>query len=169
MTVEKKAKTEKLVWSVLFVLYLILLLDLTVYRHRFDMSIFTSGELFQNGKLFLVPFVHMKWAYSDYPPYFIMSLLENLVMFVPVGICLRRIYGERMTLTKIVVISFAISFAIEFLQYMFGTGESETDDLLINTFSAFLGGGICILTEKYLNNKGKQDDSKGKGNTDRGK
>ena len=150
MIYEKNEKRERIVWTVLLVIYLIILLDLTVYRNRFDLGIFTSGELFKNGKLFLIPFVHMKWAYADYPPYFITSLLENLIMFIPVGICLRKIYGEKMTIGRIIVTAFLLSLSIEFLQYMFGTGESETDDLIINTFSAFLGGEICIISEKAV-------------------
>ncbi|MBQ7499943.1 MAG: VanZ family protein [Clostridia bacterium] len=140
--------------------YTVLLFRLTVFRSGFDVSVFTNGGLFANGKLFPVPFVHMKWAFADYHPYFIRQLLENIVMFIPIGVYLRLIFGKKMTIGRIVLIGFLLSLAIESMQYAFGTGESETDDLIVNTLSAFIGGEICIICENHLKNKRSTDNQK---------
>ena len=166
--ISDKEKVKKYIWAAFLLIYIFAVLYLTGYRGRFDFEIFTNGGLFKNGKLFPVPFVHMRWAYLDYPPYFVRSLLENIVMFIPVGIALGKVSGGRMTIWKIIAVGFALSLTIEFLQYMFGTGESETDDLIVNTFSAFLGGEIYWISEKHLKYKRNKDEKRGKGITDGG-
>lgn len=45
------------------------------------------------------------------------------------------------------------SLVIEFSQFAFGTGESELDDLILNTFGAFIGFKLFRLTGYIKLNK----------------
>lgn len=62
----------------------------------------------------------------------------NIIWFVPFGFYLRH-FGKVRKLWQIWLLGLLFSFAIEFLQYVFGTGISELDDLILNSFGAWIG------------------------------
>jgi len=53
-------------------------------------------------------------------------------------------------LYQTVLCGFFLSFVIEFLQFMLGTGVSELDDLILNTVGALIGFIIYQKVKKKL-------------------
>ena len=68
---------------------------------------------------------------------FIYLFFGNIIWFVPFGFLLKRL--TRMTAGKIIFLGFLLSLFIETTQFIFGTGVSEIDDLLLNTLGAAIG------------------------------
>jgi glycopeptide antibiotics resistance protein len=129
-------KLEIFVWFV-FAVYLIALLKLTVFR-----SDFLEWPLFSHGALNADPLhayykLLLRHRYLDA----IYQFFGNIVWFIPFGFLLPIATGRPKKLLLMLLLSLALSLIIETAQYVFGTGESELDDLLLNT----LGGAVGYL------------------------
>lgn len=57
---------------------------------------------------------------------------------------------HKLNLYQTVLCGFFLSFVIEFLQFMLGTGVSELDDLILNTVGALIGFIIYQKVKKKL-------------------
>jgi len=135
--IEKRNKFYYIGMHVLFGVYVVILLRITVFRTGFDLH-----SLFQNGNINLTLF-------ESYAPLvktgdwrrIIYLFIGNIIWFVPLGF-----YLEGMTkVNKIwlaVLIGLLFSLLIETLQFVFGTGISELDDLILNSFGTWIGA-LC--------------------------
>lgn len=137
----KSAKNTAL-WG-LFILYLLLLFRMTVFR-----SSFGSYPPFSHGQILWVPFVSLWKIYQNSVSYFLYLFLGNLVWFVPFGILLPILTKRR---ARTIFYCFLLSLLIETLQYVFGTGVSEVEDLILNTLGGAIGYGIFKIFEKVCN------------------
>lgn len=129
-----------MITTILFLLYITVVLRITVFR-----SSFTLQNLCQNGRLILTLFE----GYIDLirrGDWFAFTYLfvGNIVWFVPFGMYLQYM-GISKKLVRTAFYGFLFSLLIETLQYVFGTGFSELDDLVLNTLGAWLGGGVVRL------------------------
>lgn len=71
--------------------------------------------------------------------------LENIVLFIPMGMYLQSIgIRDKYTLCVCVI----TSIIIELLQFIFGCGKTEIDDVIANTFGAWIGIYICNKVQK---------------------
>lgn len=134
---------------ILFVLYLLLLLRITVFR-----SSFGSYPLFSHGQILWVPFVSLWKIYQNSVSCFLYLFIGNLVWFVPFGLLLPTLTKAR---AKTIFYCFLLSLLIESLQYVFGTGVSEVEDLILNTLGGVIGYSMFQLLQKirYPRKKGR--------------
>lgn len=138
-------KFRKIIVTILFLLYLSIVLRITVFR-----STFTLQNLCQNGRIVLTLFE----GYIDLirrGDWFAFTYLffGNIIWFVPFGMCLQYM-GKQRELLNIAISGFLFSLLIETLQYVFGTGFSELDDLVLNTLGAWIGGGLVKVGTHFL-------------------
>ena len=136
---------HKVIITILFLLYLVIVLRITVFR-----STFTLQHLCQNGKIILTLFE----GYIDLVrrgDWFAFTYLfvGNIVWFVPFGMYLQYI-GKQKTLLHTAIYGFLFSLLIETLQYVFGTGFSELDDLVLNTLGAWIGGVLVKAGTRFM-------------------
>ena len=134
------SKNEKIckikIWAprILFVVYLAIVLRITVFRSDFSFQNFLSGGSINlkllTGYAELVMGGHW-WM-------FCYLFFGNIIWFVPLGMYLEMI-GRTKRLWQAALIGFLFSLCIETLQYLFGTGYSELDDLLLNTLGVWVG------------------------------
>lgn len=120
--------------TLLFAAYLAVLLRITVFRSGFGAHAFCRDGVV-NLKLFTgyLPIIRAHdWGR------FLYLFVGDIVWFVPLGIYVRCRLGKRGILWA-AVLGFALSLLIETMQYLFGTGVSELDDLILNTAGAALG------------------------------
>ena len=89
---------------------------------------------------FLYPF-HSYVEISRGNKTFLLENLENIILFVPLGIILKCV-GMR-TLKRTTKIGLTISLFIEMLQLLFSLGIFECDDLMHNTIGTMLG--YCLV------------------------
>lgn len=67
--------------------------------------------------------------------------IMNLVLYVPFACGLCFVLGKKRArpVGEAVLIGFILAFVAEALQYIFGSGTAEVDDVLVNTLGALLG------------------------------
>lgn len=134
-----KRSTKGILW-VVFLLYLGVLLKITVFR-----SSFGSYPLCSHGQIELIPFVGLIQIFHNSVRVFLYLFVGNLIWFVPLGILLPL-------LTKVqrstILWGFLLSLYIEVSQYIFGTGVSEVEDLILNTAGTAIGYGLFRLLRK---------------------
>lgn len=130
----------------LFWVYIGVLLKITVFRSGFQ-----PGNLCQNGTINLTLF-------ESYVPLLenrdfkriVYLFVGNIIWFVPLGFYLGRFGRRKWEVWQIWLSGLLLSFLIEFLQYVFGTGVSELDDLILNSLGAWIGA----LIEKGMRMRG---------------
>ena len=71
----------------------------------------------------------------------------NIAGFIPFGVYLGY-RGKKIFPT--VGYGFLLSLFIEIMQYVWGVGISEIDDLILNTFGAFIGVAAVRVIEKVI-------------------
>jgi glycopeptide antibiotics resistance protein len=78
---------------------------------------------------------------------FIINILGNLIVFMPVGLFvpyfLENVKGLKGTF-RVGLIGFFFSLWVETMQYVFSVGVFDVDDLILNTIGALLGLLIYI-------------------------
>ena len=128
-------KGYKKVLVFVFIAYLAALFRITVFRSRFDFS-----SAFLGGEVNLVPFADLLKVFAADKRAFVYLFFGNIVWFVPFGFLLKRLTGIKAG--KVILLGFFLSLFIETMQFIFGVGVFETDDLLLNTLGAALGAKI---------------------------
>ena len=79
--------------------------------------------------------------------YLIISLIGNIVMFIPIGFFLKSLYNIKDK--KIILIGFLISLFIEIIQNFTGR-ETDIDDLILNTLGVYIGIILYKFIKKHL-------------------
>ena len=82
------------------------------------------------------------------------SMLFNVISFIPFGYFLSEsifettIINNKHCLRIVILVSFGISFCIEFFQFVFHVGYFELTDLILNTIGALIGSIIALSGRK---------------------
>ena len=71
--------------------------------------------------------------------------LENILFFVPFGF----LYPGKKSIRHVCAAGMFTSMAIELMQLLTLLGECELDDVISNTFGAFIGVYLYKIVEKY--------------------
>lgn len=124
---------KRRIFIAVFIIYLVVLFKITVFRSAFSFSNFMTGgnvnfNLF--GDLIMI-------AKNDIFS-FIYLFVGNIIWFVPFGFIL-PLLGIKKKLT--LIFGAALSLVIEVMQLLFDVGFTELDDLILNT----VGSGIGIM------------------------
>ena len=125
-----KRRWKEILW-VIFFLYIGVLLRITVFR-----SSFGSYPLCSHGQIELVPFVGLIQIFHNSVGMFLYLFVGNLVWFVPLGVLLPVLTKAR---KATILWGLGLSLYIEVSQYVFGTGVSEVEDLILNTAGTGIG------------------------------
>ena len=138
--------------KVLFLIYIVILFRITVFRSGFSLN-----RLMQNGNLNLTLF-------QEYIPLmrqgqwfrFIYLFVGNIIWFVPFGSFLMA-SGKVKKLWTATLCGLGLSLLIETMQYIFGTGVSELDDLVLNTSGVWAGAAAVRLYLCYRGRRKRTD------------
>lgn len=123
-------KHRKPLLFILFALYILILFRITVFR-----SDFLTHGLF-SGSILWVPFVELyRILRNDFFVFFYL-FVGNIIWFIPFGFLLPGLWN---TGKKAILYTLLLSLVIELLQFVFGTGVTEVEDLILNTFGGALG------------------------------
>lgn len=66
------------------------------------------------------------------------NVFGNIILFIPLGIYLPLFKCDKRIGVN-VLLAFLISLSVEIIQYIFGIGASDIDDIILNTFGGFIG------------------------------
>lgn len=120
-----------------FSAYLIILFRITVFRAGW-----LENSLF-SGTVVWVPFQTIfSYLTKGEIPYFVYLFVGNIVWFVPFGMYLRQ---RGASVRKTILLTAALSVLIEALQFVFGTGCTELEDVLLNTAGGAIGCACAAL------------------------
>lgn len=79
--------------------------------------------------------------------WYLVSFIENIIMFVPLGIFYVLAFKDNDANKNILKCSFFISLSIETLQGIFHLGEAQVVDIFANILGAWIGG---VIIKKYM-------------------
>lgn len=95
----------------------------------------------RDAELVLIPFYSF-WEAKEQPEMY-RSMLMNLFLFVPVGLVMPFALPQHVSCKIVITVVFAamLSGGIEIVQYVWGLGRCEVDDVIMNALGA--GVGAC--------------------------
>lgn len=136
---------RKICQGAILLTYIAVLLRITVFRSGFSLM-----HLMQNGTINMTLF-------QDYIPLiqngrwflFLYLFVGNIIWFVPLGGMLLA-SGKVRRVRTAVLWGLALSLSIETMQFIFGTGVSELDDLVLNTLGAWAGAAAVRLRQVHF-------------------
>jgi glycopeptide antibiotics resistance protein len=136
-------------WAVA-VVYVAALLRLTVFRPQLF-----EADLFARGSISLIPLQNYLELLGERQYLYALYLFAgNIAWFMPFGFLLPYLTGQPKKAGEILLVGFLLSLMIEFLQFGLGTGESELDDLLLNTLGALFG---FMVHRAFMRRKTRRD------------
>ncbi len=139
----RKRYSRGVIVDILFIAYILILLRITVLRNSFGEKELLSGEIN------FIPFADLIAVSEQSFIRFLYLFIGNILWFMPWG---AYICGVKKCRLYIAVLSgFVLSLIIEIMQYIFGTGVSELDDLILNTAGALVGGVVSKIFFKWRN------------------
>ncbi len=123
---------RKAIWWVAFIVYLVVLFRITVFRTGFSFDNLFGGTL--NLSLFSE---YLRFAQNGSWRVFLYYFVGNIICFIPFGALLFR--EKRNSAFSVFAASLLLSVVIEMLQFVFGTGVTEVDDVILNSCGSMLG------------------------------
>lgn len=132
---------KKLFWS-MNLCVLVVAVSAVLYLTVFSRKVGTYD-------IVLVPFSALSEAKKEPERY--RSMLMNVFLFFPLGMACANAFSDKMKMRRrvilVVAIGFALSTAVEYIQYRFSLGMAETDDVICNTLGALVGSLSVILAD----------------------
>lgn len=159
---EKKAyKFMKKFLLLLFVFYIIILVDFTLIDDKFGRDIFkvfswessaysdylksrTNFIPFATVRLFINGYINSHLGLWDT----VINLVGNFLVFMPLPFFLRIFYKKNLTFAKMFIAVVLTVVLVEALQFIFLTGSCDIDDLILNTSGAMLS--YHLITRKKV-------------------
>ena len=150
---KKKIKTFS---TILFVLYLFLLIYLLFFAERFGIQSFEEREYHYN--LVFLQEIKRFWTYREQLGVWsvVLNLLGNVVGFIPFGFILPIIHRDTRNFFFITFSGFALSLCVETIQLVTKLGCFDVDDLILNTLGAAVGYilfAVCHLIDDQTRRK----------------
>ncbi|MBR5291153.1 MAG: VanZ family protein [Erysipelotrichaceae bacterium] len=128
----------------LFIIYLCLVIWILLFKMS---SLNDFHHLDVHRTINLIPFwVHIETGINR------SDIIKNFIIFVPLGIYMMMLNGK---FFKAVLYSVAISVGIEILQFLFGIGITDINDVITNTAGAFAGIAFFSFLSLFFRRKEK--------------
>ena len=140
--------------TILFLIYLALLVWIILFKLQFSIS-----DLDKVRSINLIPF---PYANEVGAAFHLTEVLENFLIFVPMGIYLQMLLPRTKLYVKFMLIA-GTSFLLETMQYILAVGCSDITDVLTNApgfhmrpasvFATAMGKYSCDVTIKFNGNQ----------------
>ena len=127
--------------TILFLIYLALLVWIILFKLQFSIS-----DLDKVRSINLIPFHYDKEVGAAFH---LTEVLENFLIFVPMGIYLQMLLPRTKLYVKFMLIA-GTSFLLEIMQYILAVGRS---DVLTNTAGGLLGLAVYSMVARLIGNR----------------
>lgn len=144
---------RKQIWTALFLGYCALMLWLL-----FDRPGYVPGIPYwqqASGHLNLIPFRTLRLfaglldsAQPEYVRAAVINLGGNIIMFIPLGFLLPRVFSRLASLSRVLVATASVITVVEIIQLFTLVGSCDIDDLILNVLGAAIGYGLHSVTKK---------------------
>lgn len=152
-----KHNAAAIILLTLFVMYLIVLFKVTIFKYPNTFSNMLKGELSGIRSLNLIPFVtiseYFQFVISGNIIIGISNLLGNLIIFFPLGYIAALRFPKMRKPARILLLSFVLSLFIEVCQYIFACGSTDIDDVILNVIGGIAGYWAYVLISGFLEPK----------------
>ncbi len=137
-------KKKRNLTLILFIIYFCILIWILLFKMSFSFN-----ELYRSRSINIIPFAGSIMVNGKL---YINEIINNILVFVPVGIytCMLK---QEWSILKKVSVAFFISLAVEVSQFILAIGATDITDLIGNTIGGIIGIGIFYLFAKVLKNK----------------
>ena len=139
-----KGNRQSNLTKILFAVYILILVWLLLFKMSFSID-----ELYKNRSINIIHFMGSVIANGRI---YISEIINNIVVFLPVGIYVCMLKKD-WSILKQISVGFFISLGIEVLQFILAIGATDITDLIGNTFGGILGIGVFYLFSKVFKNK----------------
>ena len=130
--------------TILFLIYLALLVWIILFKLQFSIS-----DLDKIRSINCIPFHYDK---EIGVAFHLTEVLENILIFVPMGIYLQMLMPKVKLYAKIMMIA-GTSFLLETTQYVLAIGRSDITDVLTNTAGGLLGLIVYLMVARLIGNR----------------
>ena len=130
--------------TILFLIYLALLVWIILFKLQFSIS-----DLDKIRSINCIPFHYDKEIGAAFH---LTKVLENVLIFVPMGIYLQMLMPKVKLYAKIMMIA-GTSFLLETTQYVLAIGRSDITDVLTNTVGGLLGLIVYLMVARLIGNR----------------
>ena len=144
----KKKEETRLLVPILFAIYMALLIWIILFKLEFSISVIKT-----NRSINLIPFYYGNEIGMRFH---LKEVLENAVIFIPLGIYLCMFKYKSSVKVKFIFI-LMISLILEVSQYILAVGRTDVTDLITNTCGGMVGVGLYWLAVKVFHNKKRVD------------
>lgn len=134
---KKKVSGHRMFYIFLFIIYVIATIQISYFsrepgsRNSIDLILFSTWGDAPMSKAYVV---------------------ENVIMFLPLGILVPAIWENMRHLHKCFLLSLSCTIAIETMQLIAKRGYCQIDDVVMNTIGGILGYGMFFLIHKINSN-----------------
>lgn len=80
--------------------------------------------------------------------YIVFYATINLLIFLPLGMLLPELFRKMRKLKNTVWVGFGVSMFIEIAQYVLACGDSQTEDIIMNTLGCYVGYKLWNVFDK---------------------
>lgn len=144
----KNRKHLKIVISMLFITYLVILVWVILFKLQFSL-----GDIDHARSINLIPF-HYSTAVEE--QFHMKEVMDNVLIFIPFGILLSML-ASKMRLRNKFIIIFGTSLALETMQFVLSVGGTDITDLITNSLGGIIGIALYALLLKVVKDKHKID------------
>ena len=130
--------------TILFLIYLALLVWTILFKLQFSIS-----DLDKIRSINCIPFHYDKEIGAAFH---LTEVLENVLIFVPMGIYLQMLMPKVKLYVKIMMIA-GTSFLLETTQYVLAIGRSDITDVLTNAAGGLLGLAVYSMAVRLIGNR----------------
>ncbi|ASA25673.1 VanZ family protein [Paenibacillus donghaensis] len=145
---EKNRKRLKIIISMLFIFYLVILVWVILFKLQFSLS-----NIDHTRSVNLIPF-HYSTAAGE--QFHIKEVRDNVLIFIPFGILLSML-APKMKLRSKFLIIFGTSLVLEAMQFVLSIGGTDITDLITNSSGGIIGIALYALLVKVVKDKQKID------------
>lgn len=140
----RSEEASRIITVVLFAIYAVLLIGIILFKFPFQYQLTEAGR-----QLNLVPFAGSP---SDPRGLAVGEDIENVLIFVPLGIYLTMLRRQWLVGKRILLIA-ATSVAFEVIQFAFAIGRADITDVVCNTLGGVVGIGLYALSSAILKSR----------------
>ncbi|HWQ42364.1 MAG TPA: VanZ family protein [Desulfosporosinus sp.] len=136
-----KSEKRNTLTLVLFVIYLLALTWLILFKLQFSIPVIKEGRIIN-----LIPLLG---SYGDNGVIRFAEIRVNILAFVPLGIYICMLKAE-WPIGKRVLAIVGLTSVFEIIQFIFAIGRADITDVLSNTLGGIIGIGMYALLSKVL-------------------
>lgn len=107
------------------------------------------------GHLNLIPFRTLRLfaglldsAQPEYVRSAVINLGGNIIMFIPLGLLLPRVFPHLTSLPRVLLVTAVLITAVEITQLFTLVGSCDIDDLILNIIGSAIGYGFHLIAKK---------------------